>query len=77
MGEKREIRHFIDDILESIDKILSYAGNLSEEDFKKNTEKQDAIIRRIEIIGEATKNIPSEVRLTFPEIPLEKSCRTP
>ncbi len=72
MGEKREIRHSIDDILDSIAKIIEYSEDLTESDFKVNTEKQDAIIRRIEIIGEAAKNIPDEVRATFL---LAKSCR--
>ncbi|MBX2899658.1 MAG: DUF86 domain-containing protein [Cyclobacteriaceae bacterium] len=70
MGKKvREFRHFIDDILESIQKIEDYSLNLSEEDFQFNFEKQDAIARRLEIIGEAVKNIPAEVKNQFLDIP--------
>ncbi|MBX2914431.1 MAG: DUF86 domain-containing protein [Cyclobacteriaceae bacterium] len=70
MGKKvREFRHFIDDILESIQKIEDYSLNLSEEDFQFNFEKQDAIARRLEIIGEAVKNIPVDVKNQFTDIP--------
>lgn len=36
---------------------------------KKNFEKQDAVIRRLEIIGEAVKNISKEIREKYPQIP--------
>lgn len=68
MGEKRDVRHFLDDITESIEKINAYTGNLTEEAFLINIEKQDAINRRIEIIGEAVKNVPDEIRYIFPEV---------
>lgn len=67
MGEKRDVRHFLDDI-ESIEKINTYSSNLTEEAFLINIEKQDAINRRIEIIGEAVKNIPDEIRYIFPVV---------
>ncbi len=73
MGKrKREYNHFIDDILDSIQKIEEYSLNLSEDDFQKNFEKQDAIGRRLEIIGEAVKNIPIEIRNQFNEVPWQK-----
>ena len=57
---------FIEHILESISLIESYSKGLSREEFLESIEKQDAIIRRLEIIGEAVKNLPSELRESYP-----------
>ncbi len=59
---KRDVRVYIEDILESITKIEEYTKEISEEDFYGNTQVQDAVLRRLEIIGEAVKNIPQEFR---------------
>jgi len=56
-------------ILESIDKIEEYVDNLSKEEFNTNTLIQDAVFRRLMIIGEAVKNIPIQVKEKHPEIP--------
>ena len=69
---KRDIRVYLDDILESIEKIEDYTELITEEDFYSNTEKQDAVLRRLEIIGEAVKNIPHESRDKYPGIPWNK-----
>ena len=53
---------FINDIKESIKQIEEYIKNISEREFKKNLQIQDAVIRRLEIIGEASKKIPGSVR---------------
>ena len=42
MGEKRDVQHFLDDITESIEKIIAYSSNLTEDEFQINFEKQDA-----------------------------------
>jgi len=64
---KRDIRVYVEDILESIEKIEEYTKPISEEDFYKNTQIQDAVLRRLAIIGEAVKNIPQEFRDKYPE----------
>lgn len=60
---KRDIRVYIEDILESILKIKEYTDNISEEIFFTNDQIQDAVARRLEIIGEAVKNIKEAVEL--------------
>jgi uncharacterized protein with HEPN domain len=69
---KRDMRVYIEDILECIAKIEEYTKEITEDDFYENTQIQDAVLRRLEIIGEAVKNIPQEFRDRYPEIPWKK-----
>lgn len=66
---KRDIGVFLEDILESIERIEEYTKNLSEKEFYTNIPNQDAIVRRFEIVGEAVKHIPQELKDKYPEIP--------
>ena len=50
------------DILQAARLIASYLKNTTEADFLANSEKQDAVIRRIEIIGEATAHLTETTR---------------
>ena len=72
MIEKRETKVFLDDIYESILKIEEYVSSITEKEFEDSSEKQDAVIRRLEIIGEAAKNIPAEIREKHSQIPWRK-----
>lgn len=69
---KRDVRVYIEDILESIVKIEEYTKVTTKDDFLENTQIQDAILRRLEIMGEAAKNTPQEFRDKYPEIPWKK-----
>lgn len=60
---------YLQHILESIEKIQRYTNSLTKEEFIKNDAIQDAVIRRFEVIGEATKNIPKPFRAQYPELP--------
>lgn len=60
---------YLDDILESIEKIEEYTCDLTLETFRENTESQDAVIRRLEIIGEAVKRLPVALKEMDQAIP--------
>jgi len=66
---KRDILLFIDDILESIKNIEEFTKNLNKEKFSKDNLRQSAVIRQLEIIGEATKNVPISFREKYSNIP--------
>lgn len=66
---KKDPEVFIGHIIDSIDLIEQYAENLTPDKFKENMAMQDAIIRRLEIIGEAVKNIPLSFRTKHSKIP--------
>lgn len=57
------------DILKAARLIQSYVSGVSPDEFSTNIEKQDAIIRRIEIIGEATAHLTEETRAAIPALP--------
>ncbi|MBI2459846.1 MAG: DUF86 domain-containing protein [Parcubacteria group bacterium] len=60
---------FLEHILESIEFIENYTAGLSEENFFNSMEKQDAIIRRLEIIGEAARNLTDNFKAGQAHIP--------
>jgi len=66
---KKSPKIFLQDIFESIERIEQYTKNKTKKEFLDDYEKQDAIIRRLEIIGEAVKNIPTVVKKKYPGIP--------
>ncbi len=72
----KEALIFIKHILDAIEKIESYSKNVSKENFKKDIQLQDAIIRRIEIIGEATKNIAPEFKNNHPFVKWKEIIQT-
>ncbi len=65
---KRDISLFIQDMLDSITAIENYVSAKSEDDFLDSGFLQDAVIRRLEIIGEATKHIPQDFRDLHPSV---------
>jgi len=69
---KKDYLIFISHILDSIGKIEDFTKGVSEDKFSKNVQMQDAVIRRIEVIGEAVKNIPESFRSKYPNVPWVK-----
>lgn len=66
---KNEVRVYLDDILDAIDKLQEYTRGLSFKEFDADYEKQDAVMRRLEIIGEAVKHLPKEAKEKYPAVP--------
>src|SRR3989344_7488542 len=66
---KRDIGLFIEDISGGIKNIGDFTRGLNKEKFSKDTLRQSAVIRQLEIIGEAVKNIPDSFREKHPNIP--------
>lgn len=66
---KKDPEVFLDHILESIDLIEDYSEGVTESDFVGSSSLQDMIVRRIEIIGEAVKNLPDDLKREHPQIP--------
>ncbi|MQA91062.1 MAG: DUF86 domain-containing protein [Gemmatimonas sp.] len=60
---------FVLHILDAADKIAAYVKDLSEDAFRERSMVHDAVIRQIEIIGEATKNLSPEFRASHSAIP--------
>lgn len=73
---KRDIGVFLEDILESIERIKEYTKDISEEEFYRTVQLQDAVIRRFEIIGEAVKHIPHDLKEKYSEIPWKEISGT-
>jgi len=59
---QREYRQQIDDILESTSYIKEYTDSMSFDDFAGDRKTQDAVIRNLEIIGEAARALPDDIK---------------
>jgi uncharacterized protein with HEPN domain len=66
---KRRDRDYLNDIREAIQRISAYTAGQTYEEFMKDIKIQDAVVRNLEIIGEATKNLSSVLKKSYPNIP--------
>ncbi|PIZ47022.1 hypothetical protein CO180_02135 [candidate division WWE3 bacterium CG_4_9_14_3_um_filter_41_6] len=69
---KKDPKVFLQHILESISEIEKYTKDIPENEFLQSTQVQDAVIRRLEIIGEAAKHIPNEMKEKYNFVPWNK-----
>ena len=69
---KRNMKLYLQDMWGSILAIEEYTRNLAEDEFYSNRQIQDAVIRRLEIIGEAAKNVDDDFRNKYLQIPWKK-----
>ncbi len=69
---RKDPKIFIEHVLECIGRIEEYTKGVTKDGFLSSTQLQDAIIRRIEVIGEAVKNIPIDIKDRYPEVPWKR-----
>lgn len=70
---ERDIQDYLEDILSEIAKIGDFSSHTKDiNEFKKNQMAYYATVRALEIIGEAIKHIPEEIRTRYPRIPWKK-----
>lgn len=67
--ENREFLDYLEDMVDAMSRIEEYTRGIRYKDFMKNYLVQDGVVRQIEIMGEASKRIPSSVKDKHPEIP--------
>ena len=72
---RRGYRLFIKDILDAIEKIEEFVAGMDFEEFRDDDKTVSAVVRKLEIIGEATKNIPDEVRQRYPKLPWREMAK--
>jgi uncharacterized protein with HEPN domain len=72
---RRDCALYIEDILEAIRKIDEFIGDMSFEDFLNNDMASSAVILQLIIIGEASKNIPDEMRINYFGLPWSDMAR--
>ena len=65
----RSLRFYLTDIIHSIDKIQQYTVGMTYDDLLEDDKTLDAVTHNLQIIGEATKQIPKSIRQKYPNIP--------
>ncbi len=63
---------YLEDILSAVNRIAEYIEGLGFIDFKRDYKTVDAVIRNFEIIGEAAKKLPKDIKEKYPEVPWEE-----
>jgi uncharacterized protein with HEPN domain len=67
--DRREWRFYVEDMTRFAEKVVAFSATLGRESFTRDTVHYDAILRNLELIGEAATHIPEPVRQAHPDIP--------
>ena len=69
---QRDYRIYLEDILQAIDKIARFTQKINFSSFLEDEKTFDAVVRNLEIIGEATKKVPEKLRAQYPTVEWKK-----
>ena len=72
---KRDYSLYIKDILDCIERVEEFVGDMNFDEFLADDKTSSAVVRKLEIIGEATKNIPKSITQKYEEIPWKEMAR--
>ena len=72
MSRRRDIADYLADILQAIDDVAEFTDGMDFAEFSGDKKTVNAVIRSLEVLGEATKHIPAAFRKRHPEIPWSK-----
>ncbi len=65
----REYRVYLDDVLRPCERVRAYTAGMTLPAFREDAHTVDAVVRNLEVIGEAVKNVPEDVRVRYAEVP--------
>lgn len=68
----RNLRLYFEDILDAGEKVMRYTAGMNLEQFVEDDRTFDAVVRNLQIIGEAVKQVPDEIRQRHPQIEWRK-----
>jgi uncharacterized protein with HEPN domain len=69
---RRDIKLYLEDILAAIEKITAYTEEISFEQLRQQGMLLDAVLHNLEIIGEAAKHVPNDLRARYPQVEWRK-----
>ena len=72
---KRDYSLYIKDILDCIERVEEFVGDMNFDEFLVDDKTSSAVVRKLEIIGEATKNIPKSITQKYDEVPWKEMAR--
>ncbi len=69
MSRKRRDKEYLADVVEAAQRIVSYTAELSYEEFLADRKTQDAVLRNLQVMGEAVKKLSAPVKQAHPHLP--------